>query len=183
MALSKLGKFAKTMFQKHPLITNSFVYGVLYVGAEFSQQTLTRKVLVITNTPKEYDFGTVGRYAVMGTTLYAPILFTWYRWLDKKYVGTTAKIIVKKLLLDQFVITPPLLVIFFVGMSIMEQKKNYFEECKNKLIPTFQTSCMFWLPAQTLNFMLVPPAFRVIYVGSCAFVWINILCWIKRQKY
>lgn len=48
MALSKFGKFAKTMFQKHPLITNSFVYGVLYVGAEFSQQTLTRKVLVTT---------------------------------------------------------------------------------------------------------------------------------------
>lgn len=128
-----------------------------------------------------------------------------YRWLDKKYVGTSAKIIVKKLLLDQFVITPPLLVIFFVGlyifinqkpnlvfllnffyvsgMSIMEGKKNYFEECKNKMIPTFQTSCMFWLPAQSLNFMLIPPAFRVIYVGSCAFVWVNILCWIKRQKY
>lgn len=47
MAMSKFSNFAKTMFRKHPLITNSFVYGVLYVGAEFSQQTLTRKVLVI----------------------------------------------------------------------------------------------------------------------------------------
>jgi hypothetical protein len=29
----------------------------------------------------------------------------------------------------------------------------------------------------------VPPVARVVYVGTCAFIWVNILVWIKRQQY
>lgn len=68
-------------------------------------------------------------------------------------------------------------------MSLMEGKKDIFEECRQKFVPTFQTSCLFWLPAQLVNFMLVPPVARVVYVGMCSFVWINLLCWIKRKDY
>lgn len=68
-------------------------------------------------------------------------------------------------------------------MSIMERVKDPFEECREKFLATFGRSCLFWLPAQSLNFLLVPPRFRVIYVGSCALVWVNILCWVKRQNY
>lgn len=68
-------------------------------------------------------------------------------------------------------------------MSIMESKTDFIEECKQKILPTFKTSCYFWLPAQVINFLLVPPTYRVVYVGSCAFAWVNILCWFKRQEY
>lgn len=67
-------------------------------------------------------------------------------------------------------------------MSLMEQKLSITEECRQKFVATFARSCLFWIPAQTLNFVLVPPKFRVVYVGSCAFAWVNILCWIKRQQ-
>ncbi|KAG8237281.1 hypothetical protein J437_LFUL015891 [Ladona fulva] len=179
---------AKRIFNKHPVIVNSLVYGTLYVGAEFSQQTLTRKILVKDN-PQPYDTGVLKRYANNGkpapydTRAIIHYGILGYKWLDRKYVGTAANIIAKKLVLDQFLLTPPLLVVFYVSMSIMERKKDLFEECRNKLLPTFKSSCMFWLPAQAVNFMLVPPAARVIYVGTCAFAWVNILCWIKRQDY
>lgn len=65
----------------------------------------------------------------------------------------------------------------------MEGKKDLLEECRNKIVPTFQTSCMFWLPAQAINFLLVPPTARVVYVGTCSFIWVNILCWFKRKAY
>lgn len=64
----------------------------------------------------------------------------------------------------------------------MEGAKDPFAECKEKFVPTFARSCLFWLPAQTINFALVSPKFRVIYVGTCAIIWVNILCWIKRQR-
>lgn len=67
-------------------------------------------------------------------------------------------------------------------MSLMERKKDLFKECEEKFLITFQKSCLFWLPAQTINFIYVPPSFRVIFVGSCSFAWVNILCWIKRQQ-
>lgn len=169
-----------SFFNKHPLAGNGIVYGSLYVGAEFSQQTITKKFLTV--PPQDIDKPTLGRYAIMGTFIYAPILYNWYKWLDRTFPGTAKRIVVKKVLLDQFIPTPLLLVLFFTGMSLMERKSNILEECKQKFIPTFARSCLFWIPAQTANFVLVPPKFRVVYVGSCAFGWVNILCWVKRQK-
>ena len=39
---------------------------------------------------------------------------------------------------------------------------------------------MFWMPAQALNFFFVPSSLRVVYIGSCSFMWCNILCMKKR---
>lgn len=66
-------------------------------------------------------------------------------------------------------------------MSVMEKRVDLLDELKRKFVQTFATSCIFWMPAQTINFKLIPSAFRVIYIGSCSFLWVNILCWIKRQ--
>lgn len=78
--------------------------------------------------------------------------------------------------------TPPIYLIFYTSMSLMEGKEDILEECKSKFIPTFQTSCLFWLPVQTVNFFLIPNTIRVAYVGMCSFVWLNILCWIKGRE-
>lgn len=75
-----------------------------------------------------------------------------------------------------------LIYLIIAGMSLMEGAKDPLAECKEKFLPTFARSCLFWLPAQTINFMYVSPQFRVVYVGTCALVWVNILCWIKRQN-
>ncbi|XP_046993725.1 mpv17-like protein [Schistocerca americana] len=173
---------ARRLFLRFPVLANSLVYGTLYTGAEFSQQTITHKILE-KGEPRPYDLRSIGHYGVLGLGFYPQVYYYWYRWLDRRFVGTAAATVLKKMLLDQFVLTPPLLVAFYVSMSLMERKKDLFEECRNKLVPTFKTSCLFWMPAQLVNFMWVPPAARVIYVGSCALVWVNILCWFKRQDY
>ncbi|EGI59112.1 hypothetical protein G5I_12825 [Acromyrmex echinatior] len=42
-----------------------------------------------------------------------------------------------------------------------------------------KTSCGYWLPVQFVNFLLIPPSFRVTYVSIAAFCWVNILCYLK----
>ncbi|XP_061396218.1 mpv17-like protein [Musca vetustissima] len=181
--MSRLFNAVGILFKKHPFITNSAVYGSLYVGAEVSQQFLTKKVLVEKDSLKEdIDYPTIGRYAVMGTAVYAPTLYQWYKWLDRTFPGTAKQVIIKKLVVDQFVLTPFLLTVFYTGMAVMEGADDKFLELRQKFIPTFEKSCMFWLPAQLFNFVLIAPRFRVIYMGVCGFVWVNILCWIKRQQ-
>lgn len=66
-------------------------------------------------------------------------------------------------------------------MSLMERAADPFQECRAKFLDTFGRSCVFWLPAQAANFMWVPPQFRVVYTGACALVWVNIICFLKRQ--
>ena len=53
-------------------------------------------------------------------------------------------------------------------------------DCREKFVTTFQSSCLFWMPAQAVNFLLVPAGLRVVYVASCSLLWVNILCLIKR---
>ena len=50
------------------------------------------------------------------------------------------------------------------------------------ILYTPQKSCMFWMPAQAVNFAFVPNHFRVIYIGAASFAWVNILCLIKRGQ-
>ncbi|CAH1396174.1 unnamed protein product [Nezara viridula] len=170
----------KYAFKNYPIIANSVTYGSMCVLAEFSQQVVTRKYIDKKDPPEPLDKGALVRYAVVGSGINSNMLYFWYKWLDKKYTGTVPKIILKKLLLDQFVMTPQLLTAFYISMSIMEGKEDIFKELKEKFVPTFQRSCLFWLPAQTINFLFIPPVARVVYVGTCSFIWINILCYVKR---
>ncbi|KAL4142300.1 hypothetical protein QTP88_004786 [Uroleucon formosanum] len=151
------------------MIANLTVYGTIYVGAEFSQQILTKRILNKTEPQEPIDINVLGQYAIVGTLISPNILYFWYKWLDKAFVGTAPKIIVTKLLINQFIMTPP----FYESLR---GEKNLLEECRQKFIPTFKISCVFWSPAQAINFMLVPPAARANYYRMCSFMWINILC-------
>ncbi|KAF3420586.1 hypothetical protein E2986_11231 [Frieseomelitta varia] len=157
---------------------------------------------------RSYNWPQLKRYAIYGCFIAGPVLHGWYKWLDMFYKGKTVKIVVTKLLVDQFILTPPLITLFFIslyliflcitymyiyntaiyfvtifvnvlGMSLMEGKSNAFDECKAKFLQTFKTSCMYWLPVQFLNFLLVPPVLRVTFVSIAAFCWANILCYLK----
>ena len=50
-----------------------------------------------------------------------------------------------------------------------------------KNMSIFQKQVYFWLPAQAVNFFLLPTRLRVLYVGACSFLWMNLLCWVKRS--
>uniref|UniRef100_A0A0A9XRX9 Mpv17-like protein n=1 Tax=Lygus hesperus TaxID=30085 RepID=A0A0A9XRX9_LYGHE len=172
----------RSLFKRYPLLANSTVYGSMCVTAEFSQQYINKRYLDPKIPPEPIDKASLARYAVVGSCINSNILYFWYKWLDANFVGKSSKIVVKKLLLDQFLLTPQLLGVFYISMSIMEGKSDLLAELKQKFVPTFQTSCCFWLPAQAVNFLLVPPMARVVYVASCSFLWVNILCFIKRKE-
>ena len=67
-------------------------------------------------------------------------------------------------------------------LGILERKEDVFEELKDKYWKTFLANQAFWIPGQTINFFFIPSNLRVVYVASASFIWINVLCFIKRQK-
>lgn len=103
----------------------------------------------------------MGRYGVLGSTIFPVALFYWYRFLDAKLVGTAARTVVAKVITDQAISSPLVLVTFYVGgfvqavfifvtfsssflsppgMSIMAGKKNIFAECREKFWTTYMVS-------------------------------------------
>ncbi|XP_078042367.1 PXMP2/4 family protein 4-like [Augochlora pura] len=133
------------------------------------------------NYNDNYNWPQLRRYAIYGCFIAGPVLHGWYKWLDTFYKGKTMKIVLLKLLADQFILTPPLIIVFFISMSLMENKADILNECNAKFLQTFKTSCMYWLPVQFFNFSLVPSTLRVSFVSVAAFLWVNILCYVKRM--
>ena len=67
---------------------------------------------------EDYDFTLISRYGVLGTAVFPPILFYWYKWLDGRFVGTAVKTIATKVVFDQAVSAPIILGLFYIGNKI-----------------------------------------------------------------
>ena len=112
-----------------------------------------------------YDFTLISRYGVLGTAVFPPILFYWYKWLDGRFVGTAVKTIATKVVFDQAVSAPIILGLFYIGnknsipssfrfdfyhfiittfknsgMSLMEGRPDIFQELREKFMDTFKVS-------------------------------------------
>lgn len=177
--LSRLANFWRRSLQKRPVMTNTLVYATLYTAAELSQQTFNK---MYSPEKPDLDYASAARIVSVGSTVYAPTLYFWYKLLDKKFVGTATKTVMTKVAADQFIMTPILLATFYTLLGVLERKEDVFEELREKYWKTFVANQAFWIPGQTINFLFMPSHLRVVYVASASFIWINVLCFIKRQK-
>ncbi|XP_077865948.1 mpv17-like protein [Saccoglossus kowalevskii] len=157
---------------KSHLLRNALFVGTTYAVSEFTQQTIIAD---------SYDFPRIIRFGIWGGCFNGPFNYRWYKFLDAILPGAAVKTVVTKVFLEKFTATPTILYSFYVVMSILERKDDIFTEANQKIIPTYLASWGFWAPAQAINFYLVPPVYRVVYVGTVAFIWANFLCFMKRQ--
>ncbi|XP_046968667.1 mpv17-like protein [Vanessa cardui] len=176
---SRLANFWRTSLKKRPVITNTVVYATFYTAAELSQQTFNK---IYSPEKPEIDLTSAGRIAAVGSCLYAPTLYYWYKFLDRKFVGTAVKSVATKVVSDQLLMTPVLLAAFYTILGVLERKEDVFEDLRDKYWKTFIANQAFWIPGQIINFAFIPSNLRVVYVASASFIWINVLCFIKRQK-
>ncbi|XP_024217488.2 mpv17-like protein [Halyomorpha halys] len=175
-------KLVKTLFKRHPLLANSVTFGTMWGFSDFSQQIITKRFLDCKQPLEPINKGTIVRCTIVGSCVTSNILFFWYKWMEKRFTGSSYKILVKKILLDQFVLTPPLLSAFFISMSILESREDITAEWKEKIVPTMQKAWFFWFPAQMINFLFIPSVMRITYISCCSFIWTNILCFVKRTN-
>lgn len=89
----------------------------------------------------------------------------WYKVLDKFIVGKTFDMVAKKLMLDQFIFSPIMIVTFFGSVALFEADplENFKEEVKDKFIRLYRAEWMVWPPAQIINFYFLPTRYRVLY--------------------
>ncbi|XP_013190577.2 mpv17-like protein isoform X2 [Amyelois transitella] len=177
--LSRVAQVWRQSLKQYPVATNTGVYASFYLAAELMQQTYNKM-----NKPEkpDIDLTAAARISAVGSTLYAPTLYYWYKFLDRKFAGKAMKTVITKVAADQFLMTPVLLASFFTIMSVVERKEDIFAELREKYWMAFMANQSFWIPAQMVNFSFMPPHLRVVYVATASFLWINVLCFIKRQK-
>ena len=99
----------RRLFHKHRYIGNAIFYTGLLSAADVVSQKIQYGVI------SEHDFARTGRMATMGFVYFGPALTFIYDNLDKMLPGNARKTIIKKMLIDQTMITSLSMVVFYVG--------------------------------------------------------------------
>jgi len=96
-----------TVFKRHSFLGSMVVYGCLYGSGDLARQTLQHVPSV--------DYMNAARMATVGSVVLAPTYFTWYKILDHFLVGTSARTIIAKVVLDQCIAGSCGVVLFYIG--------------------------------------------------------------------
>ncbi|KAL9648444.1 hypothetical protein ABK040_014064 [Willaertia magna] len=176
--------------EKRPFTTQGLSACFLYATGDFMCQIIEKKKFTL-----DLDYKRIFRMAMYGTFVFAPISHLWYLNLDKRIIVTKRnkfKQISKKVLLDEFVFTPIVLLAFFSTLTTFEHLMNKYEKKKNEeeiktidndlfykithklkddYVNTFLVDMAVWPPLQYFNFYFIPGVYRVLYINVCCIFW------------
>ncbi|CAH8624218.1 unnamed protein product [Schistosoma rodhaini] len=136
---------------------------------------------LITDT-SNYNFNTIIRQSAIGS-FQGFYQFIYYSWLDKVFSGVSMTVVAKKVVLDEVLIGPISLAIFFLynGFCDTFTMAGAFQRCRQSFLPGYLSDLVYWPVLQTINFALVPPGYRVLYVIFFTSIWNTYLCFFSAR--
>jgi protein Mpv17 len=154
----------------------------MYAAGDLIQQRLEGRKRKKAVDRLATDWKRSGRMGSVGAPI-GVLSHYWYTMLDRVLPGITRRAVVRKVMADQCIFGPICLSTFFVGMGVLEGKTSteIGMDMKTLFPPAYLLEWAIWPAAQALNFYLVPPQMRVLYVSSVLLVWTVILSWIKHK--
>ncbi|KAF7655272.1 hypothetical protein LDENG_00058700 [Lucifuga dentata] len=122
------------------------------------------------------------RVAFVGFCFHANFNYHWLRGLERMLPGGGVKTVTRKVVLDQLIAAPATISAFFTGLSVLENKEDLLEDWREKFWTSYKTGVVYWSTVQAVNFTLVPPVARTVFVGGIALVWTVFLCHFRQQS-
>ena len=102
------------------------------------------------------------RFTAVGSFLLAPTLHVWYGKLSSWVPGTSTASVFKRMALDQFAFAPLFIPTFMSCVLVLEGKASEIpERLRASWAGAVQANWGLWIPAQLLNFKLIPLTYQV----------------------
>ncbi|XP_041986777.1 mpv17-like protein 2 [Aricia agestis] len=179
-ATSNVRKAVKVAFSdKYLLLTNVTISVTLSSVGDLLEQTYE----VYTKEQDRINPKRTMHMAFSGAAL-GVLCHHWYKILDKFIVGKTLDMVTKKLLLDQLIFSPVMIITFFGSLAILEDNptENFVSEVKDKFVTLYKAEWMVWPPAQVINFYFLPTRFRVLYDNTISLGYDVYTSQVKHRK-
>ncbi|KAK0139132.1 Mpv17-like protein [Merluccius polli] len=185
---------AWALLKAHPYVGNVVGYTTLFASADLIQQSMLGGGRPATAASKsgdslQPDSSTVGidwsqtaKVALVGFCFHANFNYHWLRGLERLLPGGGLRKITLKVGLDQLIAAPATITAFYIGLSILDRKDDPLEDWRGKFWTSYKTGVVYWSTMQALNFALVPPVARTLFVGGITLVWTVFLCHFRQQR-
>ncbi|KAK9865198.1 hypothetical protein WJX84_011265 [Apatococcus fuscideae] len=122
------------------------------------------------------DLKRTARMGIYGTIFYGPFQHIWYGLLDRIWPTKQFNHFLCKLLANQFALGPITLVTSFAWTYTLLNKQDQLAgKLRRDGLPTLQNGWKFWIPAASLNFLLIPLRLRVLFMSLCGVCWTGYL--------
>ncbi|XP_026737873.1 mpv17-like protein 2 [Trichoplusia ni] len=137
---------------------------LISMGISMCGDVLEQTYEIQTKQQASWDFERTSQMAFSGSTA-GCLCHHWYIFLDKVIIGRTFDMVIKKLVLDQCICSPIIILSFFATVAIFEDDpiENLTEEVSEKFWTLYKAEWVVWPPAQIINFYLLPTRYRVAY--------------------
>ncbi|KAJ6487615.1 hypothetical protein C8R45DRAFT_252708 [Mycena sanguinolenta] len=151
---------------RRPMLAQCGTATVLFgAGDIIAQQAVERK-------GKEHDFARTARLAFYGGVVFGPAMTKWYQLLNRIQFKSPTKGVIYRVWLDQCVLTPGAVIVFFGSMALLEgNPKDIVPRIGAGYVPTLLRNWAVFVPTQIINFWIVPPHLRFLVVSVVSLFW------------
>ena len=120
---------------------------------------------------EELDVKRLSTFTTLGGLLVAPTLHNWYSWLHRAFPGGGATAVAKRLAFDQTLFAPFFIPVFMSSVLLIEGHPQPRAKVAQDWWPAVVTNWKLWVPAQVINFGLVPLPYQVLFANGVALAW------------
>ncbi|MBN3319606.1 MP17L protein, partial [Atractosteus spatula] len=178
--------------RSHPWLCNVAGYTALFAAADLIQQSMLGEGLRAElrdeaelqgrQAGPPVDLWQTARVALIGFCFHANFNYRWLGALERALPGGGAGRVAVKVAVDQIVAAPVTIGVFYTGLSVLEGKDDPFEDLRQKFWTSYTAGLLYWSSVQAVNFSLVPPAVRTVFVGGAALLWTVFLCHLRGRR-
>lgn len=112
-------------------------------------------------------------FLFLNSIVVPPVMHYWYGMLSTRIVGTSFLAAVKRVFFDQALFAPVIIPVFLGGTLLLDGAG--FDKIKEKLradwLDTLLANYSVWIPAQLINFSMIPIPLRVLWANFVGFFW------------
>lgn len=158
---TQVNKIVKVAFSnKFLLFTNISISFCLSGAGDVIEQRFEK----LANDLDKWDSKRTWNMSATGIAVGA-VCHYWYKFLDRRLPGHTIRVVINKILLDQFIGSPCCIFTFFGTLAILENTSydEFVVELRNKWWKLYAAEWIVWPTAQFINFYFLPTKYRVLY--------------------
>ncbi|KAG2391833.1 hypothetical protein C9374_013318 [Naegleria lovaniensis] len=160
------------------------------------------------NTTQQHSLVRSLKMFAYGTIVLGPILHNWFRIMEHAFplqatmnAQERARTVVKRVVTEAFSYSPAIISTFYLVNTTVDyympdsKTPSYMDDFRKNgeslwqvlkfkfqkdFLATYDVSLKLWPFAQAINYYLIPPIYRVLFVNTIALGWNAFLC--KRQQ-